>query len=106
MENELLCPQAQVTTIALLGCPSATRLAQILDAAVTRLGLTEIVVIADSEMDGLACQWNRRRYQLTRYYPPKPLPLVGVALIFGTGTAQADRVIIIDGPAGSEGEDK
>ena len=88
-----------MTTIALLGTTSQARLAQILDAAVTRLGLTEIAVIADSEMDTLACQWNRRRYQLTRYYPPKPLPSVDVALIFGAGTAQADRVIIIDGPA-------
>lgn len=91
-----------MTTIALLGSPSAARLAQILDAAVKRLGLTEIIVIADSEMDGLACQWNRRRYQLTRYWGQ--MPRCEIALIFGAGTAQADRVIIIDGPAGSEGD--
>ena len=93
-----------MTTILLLGSTSPSRLAQILDAAVDRLGLSSIAVIADSELDALACQWNRRRYQLTRYYPPKPLPRCEIALVFGAGTAQADRVIIIDGPAGSEGD--
>jgi len=69
-----------MTTILLLGTTSPARLAKLLDAAVERLGLTEVVVVAGTEMDDMVVTWNARRYKLTRYYLP---PLVGdVALIF------------------------
>lgn len=84
-----------VTTIAVLGTPiSQQRLAAILDAAVVRLGLTEVVVVADTEMDAMACAWNLRRYKLTRYWGE--MPRCEVALVFGAGSTDADRVIYVD----------
>lgn len=72
-----------MTTILVLGSASPDRLAKILDAAIERLALSELAVVGGSEADAMVTEWNARRYRLTRYYPPKPLPAVDVALVFG-----------------------
>jgi hypothetical protein len=70
-----------VTTILACGQPpSPARLHKLLDAAITRLDLTELATIAGDPCDELVGEWNGRRYRLVRYYLP---PIVAdVALVF------------------------
>lgn len=82
-----------MTSILILGSTSKTRLTQILDAAVTRLGLTEVRVVAETEMDRMVVEWNARRYELRRYWVD---PEGDVALIFPGhtgGLPRAERII-------------
>lgn len=57
-----------MTRILCTGSPTQARLSKILDAAVTRLGLTEIAVMANDPCDSLAVEWNDRRFNLYRFY--------------------------------------
>lgn len=85
-----------MTSILLLGHTTPARLTQILDAAVERLGLTEVHVVANSELDEPVTKWNARRFELRRYYLP-PLD-ADVALVFPgwDGEFTAGRVIYVD----------
>lgn len=60
--------------------PSPARLHKLLDAAITRLGLTELATIAGDPCDELVGEWNARRYKLTRFY--LSAPVADVALVF------------------------
>lgn len=84
-----------MTSILILGSTTKPRLTQILNAAVTRLGLTEVRVVAETEMDRLAVEWNARRYELRRYWVE---PEGDVALVFPgwDGGYKAGRVIYVD----------
>ncbi len=57
-----------MTRILVTGSPTHERLSKILDAAIERLGLTEVAVIAGDDCDPLAVEWNDRRFNLYRFY--------------------------------------
>lgn len=57
-----------MTRILVTGSPTSARLAKIMDAAIERLGLTEIAVLASDPCDPLAVEWNDRRFNLYRFY--------------------------------------
>lgn len=42
--------------------------------------MTELAVVADDPCDALVCEWNARRYQLTRWWAA---PVADVCLVFG-----------------------
>lgn len=69
-----------MTSILILGVTNPSRLGVILDAACERLDLTELWVMADTDMDAMASAWNLRRYELRRWWVA-PVG-AGVALIF------------------------
>lgn len=70
-----------MTRILVTGPTSLPRLNQILDAAVYRLGLTELAVVGDDWCDGPVTKWNARRYELTRYW--EDTPVADIHLWFG-----------------------
>lgn len=86
-----------MASVLVLGATSPARLTQILDAAVSRLGLTEVRVVAGGEMDSMVTEWNSRRYELRRYWDAQPV--ADIALIFPgwDGSFDAGRVIYVDG---------
>jgi hypothetical protein len=86
-----------VTAVLVLGAASKPRLHQILDAAVSRLGLTEVRVVGGSELDEPVTAWCARRFELRRYWDAEPE--ADVALIFpgwDGDLPQAERIIHID----------
>jgi hypothetical protein len=93
-----------VTAILVLGHTSPARLHQILDAAVSRLGLSEVRVVGGSSLDAPVTAWNARRFELRRYWDAEPE--ADVALIFPGWDGEVPtvgRVIYVDAKA-SEGE--
>lgn len=82
-----------MTTILVLGVTSPARLAKILDAAITRLALSELAVVGGSEADAMVTDWNARRYRLTRWW--LAAPVADVALIFGDETTPDGVVRVI-----------
>lgn len=82
-----------MTRILCTGAPTPERLRQIMDAAVTRLGLTEVAVMAGDTCDQLVTDWCDRRWKLYRFYS-QPHG-VDVHLVFGGwGGAEWGRVIM------------
>ena len=70
-----------MTRVLVLGTPpTQARLAKLLDAAVSRLGLTELATVAGSPADPMVTEWNCRRYRLVRYWEAEPVG--DVCLVF------------------------
>lgn len=85
-----------MTTILITGLPSSqARLAQVLDAAVERLGMSRVAVLADSEVDAMAVEWNGRRYELVRWWvTPREVDIVlrwpGGSVVSGARVIEVD----------------
>lgn len=86
-----------MTRILCTGSPTRARLNKILDAAVERLGLTEVAVIAGDDCDDMVTAWNDRRWPLYRFYS-EPQG-VDVHLIFPgyEGARYGNRIIEVKG---------
>lgn len=61
-----------MSKILVTGCTTRPRLHKILNAAVDRLGLTEVAVVGDDWCDKHVTRWNDSRYLLWRYWEAKP----------------------------------